>query len=320
MSLNNRVQTDTYALFQFYPLHINVGSVAIPAENLQINQSFNCNYNPVEAYGRMDPIVTYKNTTRSLNINFSCQSHQMFDGPDGPLHNIARVNRLTQYLYPSYHDLSGHGTEQLAILKAPPFFRITYGNYIGSYDSLGEVGGELIRGLTGYITNFQHQLGSIPRNVAHGRYFARGKDGKNWPEPIRALPREVKISFTFSVVHDKSVGWTEHEGKDAFSRDGYGENFPYNVGNFEMSKNARDLQPLVQASNKAIDKEQALMDELRTGVANGMSDKDKTDIANQLIKAEGETNKATKALKDKMGPLNEVNAAQANAALKLASK
>jgi len=204
----------SYKIFWFQPLHVDVPAVGIPVENLTLNQNFRPTYNRQEAYGRMDPIVTYKNTTRSISVNFSCQAHHLLDGPEGVVNNIRSINKLTQLLYPSYYGAGGN----LAILNSPPFFRIVYGNYVGSFNPTGDLLGSE-SGLTGYITSFNHQLGKVARNVT----FANGNDGY-----IRAVPREVRVSFSFEVVHDKLVGW--HNNK--FSPDGYGDNFPYNAGNF----------------------------------------------------------------------------------------
>jgi hypothetical protein len=107
--------------------------------------------------------------------------------------------------------------------------RIKDGNYVGSFSSFGEVEGPLARGLTGYITSFDHQLGDIAKNVAFGK---QGSD-----TAYRALPREIKVTLSFTVVHDELVGW--YNGQ--FSPNGYGNNFPYNAGEFgELGSDARD--------------------------------------------------------------------------------
>lgn len=215
-----------HKVFSFEPLHVDLTrvpgfgkAIMIPVENLQINQNFRAMYSPQEAYGRMDPIVTYKRTSRTLDFDFSCQAHHIFDGPQGVVNNIANVNLLTQLLYPTFHR---HGTtinkDPTAILGAPPFFRIRYGNYIGSFNSTGDFIGDGEKGLTGYISNFSHNIGAVATNVA----FGKPSEGK----PYRALPREIKCRLGFEVIHDELVGW--YKGK--FSPNGYGHNFPYNTG------------------------------------------------------------------------------------------
>ena len=74
-----------HKVFAFEPLHVDLqktpiraSALLIPVEDLRIGQSFTPEYTPVEAYGRMDPIVTYKNTKRTLNIDFKCQAHHIF--------------------------------------------------------------------------------------------------------------------------------------------------------------------------------------------------------------------------------------------------
>jgi hypothetical protein len=213
------------------PLHINMAPISLPVENFQLDQTFSPTYGQEDVYGRMDPIVTYKNTKRTISINFSCQSHHFFDAAWGVKNNIQAINMLTQMLYPSYQGTAKAG---LGVLKAPPFFRILYGSYVGGYSSMGgmafnSMGRDglenqpLYNGLTGYITNFRHGIGKVARNMAYA-------PAENGTEGYHPVPREIKVSFTFNVVHDKEVGWRK-VGKDYhFSEEGYGTNFPYNLG------------------------------------------------------------------------------------------
>lgn len=227
----------SHKVFSFEPLHVALKdtpvkgrAILIPVEDLQLSQRFDPKYAEKPVYGRMDPIVTYQHTRRSLGVQFKCQAHHVFDKPSGVVNNIRNINLLTQLLYPAYfeHGTTIHG-EPLAVLGAPPFFRIRYGNYIGSFDSTGGFQGETVSGLTGYITGFNHQLGKVARNVAFGK---QGTD-----KGYRALPREIAVNFNFAVIHDKLPGWYKGE----FSPGGYGYNFPYNAGQFaKKSTNARN--------------------------------------------------------------------------------
>jgi len=238
-----------FKVFSFEPLHVNLVStpygkaaLLIPVENLTINQTFNPTYEPLAAYGRMDPIVTYKNTTRSMTISFTCQAHHLRDKPSGVVNNIRNINLLTQLLYPAYFpDGTTINGDPSAVLGAPPFFRIRYGNYIGSFKRGGEFMGESESGLTGYIKGFSHKLGSIPKNVAFGK---QGMDAG-----YRALPRKIDVGFSFDVIHDKLVGWYRGE----FSPNGYGYNFPYNAGEWGfLSTNARSTPQSPGAQTAAL--------------------------------------------------------------------
>jgi len=225
-----------FKVFSFEPLHVSLAktplkkkAILIPVENLNINQTFTPKYEAQEVYGRMDPIVTYKNTTRTMTISFTCQAHHVWDKPSGVVNNIRNINLLTQLLYPAYFPdgTTIHG-DPSAVLGAPPFFRIRYGNYIGSFKRGGEFLGEAESGLTGYIESFSHKLGVIPKNVAFGK---QGDD-----KGYRALPRMIDVGFTYKVIHDELVGWYRGE----FSPNGYGYNFPYNAGDWGfLSTNAR---------------------------------------------------------------------------------
>ena len=207
------LRKQAYKMLEIYPLHIKHPGIFVPVENLDFSQQFNPSYNKESVYGRMDPIVTYSNTARTVRIGFSCQSHHYFDGTSGVIDNISTINLLTQMLYPAYDGVGG----SQALLKAPPFFRIKYGQYFGSFGHDGSAG----EGMTGIITNFSHGVGRTARNVAYGL-----SHDKNHV----ALPREIKVTFTFDVIHDKEVGWRDQGDKSIFSAEGYGSNFPYNTG------------------------------------------------------------------------------------------
>jgi len=238
---------ESYKTFSFEPLHVklrrtpaNSKDITIPVEDLTIDQNFTPDYDQQHAYGRMDPIPIYKKTGRTLSITFACRAHHVIDGAGGVVNNIRNINLLTQLLYPSYFK-TGYtiDNDPVAVLGAPPFFRIKYGNYVGSYSPTGELGGPLVQGLTGYITTFSQRLGTIAKNVAFGK---QGGDNT-----YRALPREIKVSFTFTVIHDQLVGW--HDGQ--FSPWGYGNNFPYNAGEFgELGSDAR-IPPVSPPENTA---------------------------------------------------------------------
>jgi hypothetical protein len=203
----------SYKMLEIYPLHIKHSGLFIPVQDLDFSQQFEPSYRKEEVYGRMDPIVTYSSTKRSMRISFVCQAHHFIDGTTGVVDNIQTINLLTQMLYPAYERTSEKSPKSL--LKAPPFFKIAYGNYFGDFDHLGLQEG----GITGIITGFSHGVGKVARNYA----FGEDSMGDHY-----VLPREVKVGFSFEVIHNREVGWRDRAGKSHFSLDGYGSNFPYN--------------------------------------------------------------------------------------------
>ena len=91
-----------YKMFIIQPLHVDMDPIQLPVENLTLDQVFTPKYIPQEVYVRMDPIVTYKNTARSIRIGFSCQSHHFFDGEEGSMPGAVALikdkkNNIFQY-------------------------------------------------------------------------------------------------------------------------------------------------------------------------------------------------------------------------------
>jgi hypothetical protein len=220
------------------PLHVVMDPLAIPVENMRISQQFTPKYNQQDAYGRMDPIATFQKTSRQLRINFDCAAHHALDGPLGVVNNLRNINILTQLLYPTYKKLDDSPVPA-AILKSPPFFRITYGNYFGSFIPTGDLLGTT-SGLTGFISSFGHDIGEVAKNVAFGTANLFLTEEEKTPQHeigFRALPRQIRVNMSFVVVHDKLVGWYDNE----FSPGGYGENFPYNAGNFTSGESGGSM-------------------------------------------------------------------------------
>ena len=62
------------------------------------SDQFVSNWGSETVYGRMDPLVTYQNTTREINLGFDVVSDDAAQAQT----NLAKVNRLIQFQYPVY--------------------------------------------------------------------------------------------------------------------------------------------------------------------------------------------------------------------------
>ena len=64
----------------------------------EFSDDFTSNWNSETVYGRMDPLVTFQNTQREITLGFDVVS----DNAAQAQTNIAKVNRLIEFLYPVY--------------------------------------------------------------------------------------------------------------------------------------------------------------------------------------------------------------------------
>jgi len=194
-------------LFEIEPIHTTLNGnnllIQIEPADIRIDTSVSPSYSQVQAYGRADPMLTYGGTSRSYSVSFDMVKSSYFDTPTNVSNNAQVINLLQQLLYASYVETA---TQNTAVIKTPPFFRIRYGNIIGNFKNGQNTG------ITGVIKGLRIRMGKIADNITYGHGDI-------------LLPREYSVSFSFDVVHEHVVGW--YEGK--FARDGR-NNYPFDTG------------------------------------------------------------------------------------------
>jgi len=151
------------------------------------SQSFTSNWNQEEVIGRMDAIATFKNTTRSISVEWSVPA----PNPETASDNLNRCNALVSLLYPTYTKAAA------TVMSKPPLVRLRYSNLIRN-----QSGG----GLLGYITS----LNWSPV-LEMGSYHTDGK----------TYPKVITISIEFTVLHEPTydtggpTGYFPSEAKES---------------------------------------------------------------------------------------------------------
>ncbi len=147
------------------------------------SQAFSSNWNTEEVYGRMDPIATFKNTTRTISVAWDIPSKTPINADD----NLNRCNQLISMLYPTYHRQDNETTNALSLSK-PPLIRMRYANLIAGKNGAG---------LLGFISSINWNP------VVEMGYFHRGSN---------LYPKVIQISVEFQAIHAEELGWNS-EGK-----------------------------------------------------------------------------------------------------------
>ena len=70
------------------------------------NEKFNADWASEQVYGRVDPIYTFKQTTRRITIGFKVPASSMGEAYE----NLAKVQQLSQFMYPAYTDVNNANT------------------------------------------------------------------------------------------------------------------------------------------------------------------------------------------------------------------
>lgn len=157
-------------------------TVIFPAFVTEFNDSFSSNWTTQEVYGRMDPVSTFKNTQRTININFD-----VINGDKDQAHiNLWQMDSIIQSMYPVYTSTNNMGT---SVISAPPLFRIKFGNLIKSHVQNN--------GLLGYLSNF-----NFNPDMSNTGHFI--DDRGDYAQLI--YPKLLKCNLSFKVIHEFPLG------------------------------------------------------------------------------------------------------------------
>lgn len=178
--------------------------VSFPLFLTAFSDSFKSNWNSTTVYGKMDPIVNFKNTTRSISVGFDVPNESVEEAKA----NMKDIDTIIKGMYPVY--VSEHGYEKGGsyVVASPPMYRVRMSNLICNasfpFDLQGNDDLTLNTGLLGYIQDFTF-------NPDIGNGFFIDNQTKN------ILPKLVKVSFTLNVIHEHPLG-TEKYDKQLASR------------------------------------------------------------------------------------------------------
>ena len=191
-------------------------------------ETFSPEWNSETVYGRMDPIYLFKNTTRNISIALKIPAATESEAYE----NLAKVQALTQFLYPMYW-----AADEATTIAQSPLLRLGIMNMVRSREegSSGENFSEPrsyhqdSNGLLGVLKSL-----TINHNLAgETGVIERGPTGGN------VLPKLIEINFDFDVIHEHALGWdsTEQFSTPAFP---YGTNYEFSQPQDRAAARARD--------------------------------------------------------------------------------
>ena len=149
------------------------------------SDQFSSDWNEEKVYGRMDPIMTFRGTSRKLSLGWAVPA----DARDVAENNLRKIEGLIKSLYPTYEQNDGANS-----ISKSPLIRMKFANLIarGMGDSLNE------NGLLGVMSGL-----SFSPDIDAG--FFDGTPGK-------LAPKVINLSCDFTVLHERELGW-DAEGK-----------------------------------------------------------------------------------------------------------
>ena len=186
--------TDRYAnqgyYIEFEYLHgdPSVNKVAFKSFITDYQDNFTSNWNTEEVYGRPDPIHTFQNTTRTINLSWYVPSADFIEAEA----NVAKASKLMRFLYPSYTQEGNTST-----MTKPPLLRLKFTNLVKKNST---------QGLLGKASGF-----SFTPDVDAGWWDGNPMDPDGGQGQL--YPKLLKFTCEFSVIHEHHLGWHDCDGQ-----------------------------------------------------------------------------------------------------------
>jgi len=184
------------------------------------NESYNCDWTPDTVFGRTDPIYTFKNTQRSITLSWKIPAETISEAYE----NLGRVQKLTQFLYPSYADIG----QNVSTLSQSPLVRLKLMNLVQQSKGPGtdtlNPENTATALFDAYISsnNPSEGLLGVITSMSVNHNLENQEAGVIQVKTNTVLPKLIEVSIDFSVIHESVLGWdAENNFKDP--------NFPYNA-------------------------------------------------------------------------------------------
>jgi hypothetical protein len=196
MAIDDALQVQVY--------HIATGRTAEFAGFVtDFSDNFSLNWNTTEPFGRADPMMTYKNTVRNINLSWEVPSADYFEGQ----RNLAEISKLIQFMYATYDHRSFGRT-----IQGSPLVKIQFTNlvssarnmYKGDFALNAEDHG-LISAISSLTATPDIDAGFMSdRNKEYNPEF-EGPESKTY-RPGMQYPKKWTIDMSMTILHDHALG------------------------------------------------------------------------------------------------------------------
>lgn len=207
-------------------------SIAFKAYLTSFSDKYSSSWDSEEVYGRMDPIVSFKGTQRTISLEWEVPAYSVADAEE----NLQRVTTLFNMLYPAYG-----GPEPGAVVSSPPLFRVRFANLIGDQTAPSSKGvpraasSGVVCSINGFEYSPEMDDGWFePPGPRENGQPIKDEKGNPIPGPAGVVyPQSIKLSCEMTILHTHSLGFNEADKSLRTSH-----SFPYGVsgaGNLKMA-------------------------------------------------------------------------------------
>jgi len=175
--------------------------------------SYESEWTADKVYGRMDPIATFKGTTRKISLGWAVPAYSNNEAE----YNLKKISKLIAMCYPVYGGTS-NSSRGAGQITGAPLIKLRFANLISNVAAQGDV---VSNGLLGWIDGI-----SFKPNLDAGFYD---------PSVGKLYPKQLDLSCVFHALHQHNLGWTRDSGKingaqvnsGGIERANKASNFPY---------------------------------------------------------------------------------------------
>ena len=166
-----------------------------------LNETYTPDYASEQVFGRMDPIHTYKGTSRAISLGFKIPAASLSEAYE----NLAKTQTLIQMQYPAYTDVQN----ALTIAQAP-LIRIKVMNIISDARHYTQVNQGFPYDIyDSYKTedNAQYGLLGIIDSLTIDHQLANDEIGVFEKANNTLLPKSIEVNLNFKPLHEHTGGW-----------------------------------------------------------------------------------------------------------------
>ena len=171
--------------------HIPTGkSVQFKAFVTSFSDKYESEWNSEDVYGRMDPIQTFKKTSRKVSLEWEVVAGSVEEAKS----NLSHCTELFNMLYPTY---DSSGAASASSIAGGPLFRLRFTNLLQDVTTAPAAGTSATAeeaGLIGTMGGFNYEP-DFDQGV-----FAEGVG--------TIYPQTIKLSCDYVVNHTHGLGWT----------------------------------------------------------------------------------------------------------------
>lgn len=224
--------SDAYAndgfVISFYHM-ISGKELRFKAFLISISDTFTPNYNSEEVYGRMDPIHSYRGTTRAISLAFKVPAESVGEAYE----NLAKTQTLVQMQYPAYTNVKN----ALTIAQAP-LVKLKVMNIVADSNAFSSDTSSPKTLYDSYSSNDDPTEGllGVIDSLTVNHVGVTGDDGIFEKGPNTMLPKLLEINLNFKPLHTHGLGWTKNSSGYVFGKRSGGSepvSFPYGAQQFE---------------------------------------------------------------------------------------